>query len=216
MHFDSEKIALEHKFSFFKRNKKTDRKRLKFKDNLMIGIFFLFVISTGNSSIDRYHTLSKTFQQRVVQSYTPIAPTSKQFVSKDSPEMLVGYLAKQDVGYEDLDKSIEIVKANQKDLPSYIVTHTISKLKSDNLNLYRQYSKQVRDEYFYMMSVGVPRFMISEQLRIENKVKLDAVMTAYNDNFEKMEAKINVLLPIQAKISELKDINPKLALKGTK
>lgn len=217
MNFDSEKAKLEQKFSFFKKEITARKNGLKFKDNLMIGIFFLFVVSTGNSSIDRYHTLSQSFQEKVVQAYTPLTPAvSKDFISKDSPEFLVSYLAKQDVTYEDLDKSIETIKANQKDVPSYILTHTITKLKSDNLNLYRQYSKKVRDEYFYMMSVGVPRFLINEQLRIENKDKLNAYMNTYNENFEKIEAKINVLLPLQEKITDLKNINPKIALKDTK
>lgn len=196
MNFNLEKEHSEHKFSFFKKNM-IKKNGLKFKDNLMIGIFFLFVISMGNSSLDRYHTLSKSFQQRVVNSYTLITPTSKEFVSKNSLELLVGYLANKDVTYEDLDKSIETVKANKKDLPSYVIGHTLKKLKSDNLNLYSQYSKQVRDEYFYMMSVGVPRFMISEKLRLDNRDKLNSVTTVYNDNFEKIEAKINVLLPTE-------------------
>ena len=201
MNFNLQEEHSEHKFSFFKKN--TIKKNgLKFKDNLMIGIFFLFVISTGNSSLDRYHTLSKSFQQRVVNAYTPITPTSKEFLSKNSPELLVGYLAKKDVTYEDLDNSIEIVKANKKDLPSYVISHTLNKLKSDNLNLYRQYSKQVRDEYFYIMSVGVPRFMISGQVKIDNRDKLNSVTTLYNDNFEKIEAKINVILPTEGILLE--------------
>ena len=215
MNFNLEKEHLEQKFSFFKKN--TIKKNgLKFKDNLMIGIFFLFVISMGNSSFDRYHTLSKSFQQRVVNSYTPITPTSKEFVSKNSLELIVGYLAKKDVTYEDLDNSIEIVKANKKDLPSYVISHALNKLKSDNLNLYRQYSKQVRDEYFYMMSVGAPRFIISGQVRLDNRDKLNSVISLYSDNFEKIEAKINVLLPIEVKIPEIKNIKPEINLKSTK
>ena len=215
MNFDLEKEHLEQKFSFFKKNT-IKKKILTFKDNLMIGIFFLFVISTGNSSLDRYNTLSKSFQQRVVHAYTPIAPISKEFLNKDSPELLIVYLAKKDVTYEDLDNSIEIVKANKKDLPSYVISHTLKKLKSDNLSLYSQYSKQVRDEYFYMMSVGVPRFMISGQVRVDNREKLNSVIAVYSDNFEKIEAKINVLLPTEGKIPELKNIKPKIDLKSTK
>lgn len=217
MDFNSKKEPLEHRFSFFKKNTINKQVKLKLIDNLIIGALFLSVASFSTHSINQYETLSKSFQEKTVDPYTPIIPANnKDFLIKNSSETLINYLAKKDVSYEDMDKSIETVKANQKNLPNYLVPHIVDKLKSDNTKLYQFYMQQIKDDYFSVMNLGIPGFMLGQNIKQKNQIKFKSSMAIYDNNFEKIDTKINNLLQPIEKTKDSQYKKPNFSIKEIK
>lgn len=185
---------IEGKFAFF--IKKEKKQKMKLKDKIALSILALLFIGVQNSSVNHLKMASNQFQQKNVTLYQPeTLPSSSAFVKSNPNELLVSYLTQTIVDYKDIDNSLEILKANKKDIPSYLFTSTLAKIRGDNISLYTKKNRELRQEYSTTRSFGFAKVFVSETIPQKNFQKFQESNKIYVENFDKLEAKINTYFP---------------------
>ena len=191
------KTSLDRKFSFFKKDNYDDLIKEVRITRLKIAFFMSFVMLIQIISVDQYDKNSVSFQQKSISMSSAADLESSSSVSKLSKVELEGFLLenlnKKSLSYEDMDSLIKTAKTNKKEIPGYVYSHIVEKLKTNNEDTYKNEIKQLN----YSISKIEKSSWMNRLVNPEHKEKN---ITAYNKSKQLIQEKYKLT---EQKISEI-------------
>lgn len=187
------KNNLDRKFSFFKKDDCEAVIKQVRSTKLKIAIFMSFFMFVQFISITQYDKDSVSFQQKSVAMSSAqdsvTAPAAK--LSKvDLEVFLLENLNKKSLSYEDMDLLIKKTKINKKEIPNYVYSHIVEKLKSNNEDLYKSEMKLLNESLSKIESASLINMLVTPEHKQKNQVAYNQSKKLLAKKYELTEQKI--------------------------
>lgn len=187
---------LDRKFSFFKKDDFKDEIKLSKKTKLKIQAIILlsFAVFIQFISITQYEKNSVSFQQKtftVTSVKEPLIASSGKLSKMELEIFLLENLNKKLLSYEDIENLAKTVKINKKEIPTYVYSHILEKLKNSNKDIYINKMNLLMMEFSIRVeNPGLIKMLIAPQHKEKNIAAYNKLKYSIEEKYKLMEQKI--------------------------
>lgn len=185
--------SLARKFSFFKKDDYEDiMKNVKYV-KLRIAIFASLVVLFQFVSITQYDKDSVSFQKKslAVLPVSEAATASLNKLSKtDLESFLLENLNKKSLSYKDMDELIKTAKSNKKEIPVYVYSHIVEKLKSNNEDIYKSETRLLTQSIEKINRTSLVKSLVNSEHHKKNIDAYNKLKYSISKKYELTEQKI--------------------------